>query len=407
MTRAGHRRAAPGGRGRRRGSAQRAQSRRRPARPRSGPTARRSRRPTLRRRCSRSSPPANEIEGKPYKYGGGHGKWDDSGYDCSGSVSYALHGAGLLDDALPSGAFTTLGRAGQGTWVTIYANGGHMYMTVAGLRFDTSARRQVGGRWTTESRSPSGYTVRHPEGSRPMRRLLATLAGLAAGTASPWRSRAAGAQARRAVRRRQAGDAVPAGQQPADAGRRGQGQPRGLARDQRRLLEGDRRRATVRGRLAERRAARPPRQRRHPRRRRRRRDLGRLGPRRQQPRPARSPVRRGRRRLDLLEPRTNTIRAAVATTSSGRFTGGAPSTAGPATTPSASATATSTASRTANEGSGEARGPHRDSLRRPVCGGGPRACTQRPRPVRARPAGRAVRARQRPADPGRRRQGEP
>jgi hypothetical protein len=107
---------------------------------------------------------ANEIAGKPYRYGGGHGKWDDTGYDCSGSVSYALHGAGLLDEAMPSGSFTSWGEAGEGQWVTIYANGGHMYMTVAGLRFDTSARRSVGGRWTEESRSGSGYTVRHPEG---------------------------------------------------------------------------------------------------------------------------------------------------------------------------------------------------------------------------------------------------
>jgi peptidoglycan hydrolase-like protein with peptidoglycan-binding domain len=107
---------------------------------------------------------ANEIEGKPYKYGGGHGDFDDTGYDCSGSVSYALHGAGLLDDAMLSSAFTSWGEPGPGTWVTIYANGGHMYMVVAGLRFDTSARRSVGGRWTTESRPAGGYTVRHPEG---------------------------------------------------------------------------------------------------------------------------------------------------------------------------------------------------------------------------------------------------
>jgi peptidoglycan hydrolase-like protein with peptidoglycan-binding domain len=106
----------------------------------------------------------NAIAGKPYKYGGGHGKWNDSGYDCSGSVSYALHGAGLLDEAMPSGSFEDWGDPGPGTWVTIYANGGHMYMTVAGLRFDTSARRQVGGRWTTESRASGGYVVRHPPG---------------------------------------------------------------------------------------------------------------------------------------------------------------------------------------------------------------------------------------------------
>jgi hypothetical protein len=104
------------------------------------------------------------LAGKPYKYGGGHGRWEDSGYDCSGSVSYALHGADLLDTAMPSGAFMRWGEAGPGQWVTIYANGGHMYMEVAGLRFDTSARRQTGGRWTTESRNPSGYVVRHPRG---------------------------------------------------------------------------------------------------------------------------------------------------------------------------------------------------------------------------------------------------
>jgi hypothetical protein len=107
---------------------------------------------------------ANRIAGKPYRYGGGHGRWEDSGYDCSGSVSYALHGAGLLDAAMPSGGFMRWGEAGPGAWVTIYSHPGHMYMTVAGLRFDTSARRQTGGRWTTEMRSTSGYSVRHPAG---------------------------------------------------------------------------------------------------------------------------------------------------------------------------------------------------------------------------------------------------
>jgi peptidoglycan hydrolase-like protein with peptidoglycan-binding domain len=106
----------------------------------------------------------NEIASKPYKYGGGHGKWDDSGYDCSGSVSYALHGAGLLDEALPSGSFTSWGDPGPGQWVTIYANGGHMYMVVAGLRFDTSGRSNHNSRWQTEQRSSAGYVVRHPPG---------------------------------------------------------------------------------------------------------------------------------------------------------------------------------------------------------------------------------------------------
>jgi cell wall-associated NlpC family hydrolase len=106
----------------------------------------------------------NEIATKPYKYGGGHGKWNDTGYDCSGSISYALHGAGLLDTALDSSGFMSWGEAGRGEWVTIYAHGGHAYMVVAGLRFDTSARKVSGNRWSDEMRSPSGYTIRHPEG---------------------------------------------------------------------------------------------------------------------------------------------------------------------------------------------------------------------------------------------------
>ena len=106
----------------------------------------------------------NRIATKPYRYGGGHGKWEDSGYDCSGSVSYALHGGDLLDSPMPSGSFTSWGRAGKGDWITIYAHGGHMYMVVAGLRFDTSGRAQTGSRWQTAMRSPRGFTVRHPKG---------------------------------------------------------------------------------------------------------------------------------------------------------------------------------------------------------------------------------------------------
>jgi peptidoglycan hydrolase-like protein with peptidoglycan-binding domain len=106
----------------------------------------------------------NRIATKPYRYGGGHGKWEDSGYDCSGSVSYALHGGDLLDSPMPSGSFTSWGQAGKGEWITIYAHGGHIYMVVAGLRFDTSGRAQTGSRWQTEMRSPSGFTVRHPKG---------------------------------------------------------------------------------------------------------------------------------------------------------------------------------------------------------------------------------------------------
>ena len=106
----------------------------------------------------------NEIHDKPYKYGGGHGRWNDTGYDCSGSMSYVLHAAGLLDQALDSTGFMSWGDAGKGQWVTNYANSGHSYMVIAGLRFDTSGRADDGSRWDTEMRSASGYTIRHPTG---------------------------------------------------------------------------------------------------------------------------------------------------------------------------------------------------------------------------------------------------
>jgi cell wall-associated NlpC family hydrolase len=106
----------------------------------------------------------DRIAGKPYKYGGGHGQWNDSGYDCSGSVSYALHGAGLLGSALTSGDFMSWGAPGKGRWVTIYANPGHVYMVVNGRRFDTTGRDESGSRWQSRSRSSAGYTVRHPPG---------------------------------------------------------------------------------------------------------------------------------------------------------------------------------------------------------------------------------------------------
>ncbi len=106
---------------------------------------------------------ANRIADKPYKYGGGHGRWEDSGYDCSGSVSYALHGAGLLSSALDSSGFMRWGAAGRGRWVTIYANAGHAYMVVAGWRFDTSALRG-GTRWTRQMRPSGGLVARHPPG---------------------------------------------------------------------------------------------------------------------------------------------------------------------------------------------------------------------------------------------------
>jgi peptidoglycan hydrolase-like protein with peptidoglycan-binding domain len=107
---------------------------------------------------------ANRIATMPYRYGGGHGSWRDSGYDCSGSISYALHGAGLLRSPLDSSGLMTYGRPGRGRHVTIYANPGHAYMVVAGRRFDTSARAETGSRWTDTPRSPAGYVARHPVG---------------------------------------------------------------------------------------------------------------------------------------------------------------------------------------------------------------------------------------------------
>ena len=107
---------------------------------------------------------ANKIATKPYSYGGGHGRWEDSGYDCSGSVSYALRGAGLLKRPLASYDYFGWGESGKGRWVTIYTNSGHMYIVVAGLRFDTSGRGENGSRWQTATRDPGPFTVRHPAG---------------------------------------------------------------------------------------------------------------------------------------------------------------------------------------------------------------------------------------------------
>ncbi len=107
---------------------------------------------------------ANKIAKLPYIYGGGHGKWEDDGYDCSGSVSYALHGANLLKAPLVSGDFPAWGDPGPGKWVTIYGNSGHVYAVIAGLRFDTSGLKQDGSRWHATSRPTKGYGVSHPPG---------------------------------------------------------------------------------------------------------------------------------------------------------------------------------------------------------------------------------------------------
>jgi cell wall-associated NlpC family hydrolase len=107
---------------------------------------------------------ANEIARFPYKWGGGHGAWRDDGYDCSGSVSFALAGAGLLDTPLTSSGFIDYGAPGEGRWITIYTNPGHVFMVVAGLRFDTSGRGRAGTRWQEAPRTIDGFVVRHVPG---------------------------------------------------------------------------------------------------------------------------------------------------------------------------------------------------------------------------------------------------
>jgi cell wall-associated NlpC family hydrolase len=106
----------------------------------------------------------NVIARSPYIWGGGHGKWQDKGYDCSGSVSYALAAGGFLDSPLASGPLMRWGKPGKGKWITIYTNPGHVFMVVAGVRFDTVARGQTGSRWINDMTSTSGYVARHPPG---------------------------------------------------------------------------------------------------------------------------------------------------------------------------------------------------------------------------------------------------
>jgi hypothetical protein len=120
---------------------------------------------------------ANSIQDRPYKWGGGHAKIEDTGYDCSGTVSYALLHAGLLDSPIPSGTFMHWGARGRGQWITVFANGGHAYAVIAGLRLDTSAyatrslskRRYAkayerGPRWRPTKRPATGFRKRHPVG---------------------------------------------------------------------------------------------------------------------------------------------------------------------------------------------------------------------------------------------------
>jgi hypothetical protein len=120
---------------------------------------------------------ANTIQDRPYIYGGGHRSFKSKGYDCSGTVSFALNGGGLLETPLDSGSFMSWGEKGEGTWITVYANPGHAFAVIAGLRLDTSAAsvtrtdtatfkkaRESGPRWRPTERSSRGYKKRHPVG---------------------------------------------------------------------------------------------------------------------------------------------------------------------------------------------------------------------------------------------------
>jgi hypothetical protein len=109
---------------------------------------------------------ANQIDGRPYVWGGGHLSWTTHGYDCSGAVGYALHGADLLSETMVSGQLEHWGDGGTGRWITVYANYHHVYMVIAGLRFDTrdDPPGVSGPRWHTEAAPPGGFAARHPAG---------------------------------------------------------------------------------------------------------------------------------------------------------------------------------------------------------------------------------------------------
>ena len=110
----------------------------------------------------------NQLIGKPYVYGGGHKSFISAGYDCSGAVSFALHGGGLVASPLDSTDFETWGLAGTGTWITIYTNPTHAFMDIAGIRLDTSTAGDPAGksgpRWRPLLRSHTGFIARHPQG---------------------------------------------------------------------------------------------------------------------------------------------------------------------------------------------------------------------------------------------------
>jgi hypothetical protein len=107
---------------------------------------------------------ANRIRRKPYRYGGGHQRFRDKGYDCSGAVSYVLHKAGLLNSPLDSSGLAKWGKRGKGDWITVFGNPGHAYAVIAGLRWDTSMTAGNGPGWSRKMRSARGYKKRHWRG---------------------------------------------------------------------------------------------------------------------------------------------------------------------------------------------------------------------------------------------------
>jgi hypothetical protein len=111
---------------------------------------------------------ANQLRTKPYRYGGGHKTFHDNAYDCSGTVSYALAGAGLVSVPMSSKEFRAYGNRGPGKWITVYARNGHTFAVIAGLRLDTTSphnpSRRWAPRWQPTERMPNGFEVRHPIG---------------------------------------------------------------------------------------------------------------------------------------------------------------------------------------------------------------------------------------------------
>jgi cell wall-associated NlpC family hydrolase len=106
----------------------------------------------------------NQIARLPYRYGGGHSTWVDTAYDCSASISFAFAAAGMISAPMVSGDLAQWGDPGPGRWITVYANGGHTFMFVAGLRFDTGGLSASGSRWQASTRGTAGFAVRHPPG---------------------------------------------------------------------------------------------------------------------------------------------------------------------------------------------------------------------------------------------------